>query len=78
VRLVISMLVAFQANMLTVFPLNSASAANFDQRTFTSAQKAGKVILVNFSAKWCPICTRQKEVIDKLATDPGLRGLGGL
>ena len=42
---------------------------------FEAAQKAGKPILVEVSAPWCPICKAQKPVIAKLAAEPRFKDL---
>ncbi|MDX8541981.1 thioredoxin family protein [Mesorhizobium abyssinicae] len=38
----------------------------YNQQAFEDAQKAGKPILVDISASWCPICKAQKKVLAKL------------
>lgn len=38
----------------------------YTQQAFEDAQKAGKPILVDISASWCPICKAQKQVLAKL------------
>jgi thioredoxin 1 len=41
----------------------------FDQKAFTAAQAAGRPILVEVHASWCPVCKRQRPILAKLATD---------
>lgn len=53
----------------------AAPAAPFDQATFAAAQKAGKPILVDIWASWCPTCAQQKPILDKLAADPAFKDL---
>jgi thiol-disulfide isomerase/thioredoxin len=47
----------------------AASAADnkpFDQKAFEEAQAAGKPILVEVHAPWCPICKAQAPILSKL------------
>lgn len=59
--------------VLTAFSsLASASAAlaadqmAYTQQAFDAAQKAGKPILVEITAPWCPTCKAQKQVLGQL------------
>ena len=57
----------------TVFSVPIASAADkkpFDQKAFETAQAAGKPILVEVSAPWCPICKAQAPILSRLRNDP--------
>ena len=47
----------------------------FDADAFAAAQKAGRPILVEVSAPWCPICKTQKPILAKLAQDPRFKDL---
>ncbi len=47
----------------------------FDQSAFEAAQKAGKPILVEITAPWCPVCAAQKPIIEKLRADPRFKEL---
>lgn len=47
----------------------------FTQSAFDAAQKAGKPILVDTFATWCPICARQAPIIEKLSAEPKYKGL---
>ncbi|MEP6564051.1 MAG: thioredoxin family protein [Mesorhizobium sp.] len=38
----------------------------YTQQAFDAAQKAGKPILVEITASWCPTCKAQKEVLGQL------------
>jgi thiol-disulfide isomerase/thioredoxin len=40
----------------------------FDAKAFEAAQAAGKPILVEVSAPWCPVCKVQKPILANLAT----------
>jgi thiol-disulfide isomerase/thioredoxin len=47
----------------------------FDQSAFEAAQAAGKPILVEVSASWCPICKAQAPILSRLRTDPRFKEL---
>lgn len=50
-------------------PSMAADSALYSATAFEAAQKAGKSILVEVSAPWCPICKSQKAALAKLGTD---------
>ena len=47
----------------------------FEAQAFEAAQKAGKPILVEISAPWCPVCAAQKPIIEKLRVEPRFKEL---
>jgi thioredoxin 1 len=54
-------------------PVGAAQAAThafWNQAAFTSAQNAGKSIIVDVTAPWCPTCARQRPTIAALESDP--------
>ncbi len=58
----------------------SVSAFALDKVPFTTgkfkaAQSAGKPILVDIWASWCPTCKAQGPVLEKLAAKPEYKGL---
>jgi thiol-disulfide isomerase/thioredoxin len=56
--------VAFLA-MLAVFAVGSAWAGQpYDAKSFAQAQAAGKPILVDVFAPWCPTCAKQKPILE--------------
>lgn len=66
--------------LLALTPLAFASAEAgetrvYSQAAFDAAQKAGKPILVEVSAPWCPICKTQKPILAKLSADPRFKDL---
>ena len=72
------MLLAGMTIMAATFWAAIAFAADritFDQRAFEAAQAAGKSILVDVSAPWCPTCRAQKPIIEKLSLLPEYRDL---
>ena len=63
-------------------PLAPASAAApavkfvpFTQQAFDAARAAGKPILVEVHAPWCPVCARQQSGIAAAQRDPRNKGL---
>jgi thioredoxin 1 len=65
--------------MATVLPLGSIASATeqnpFDQRAFEAAQAAGKPILVEVHAPWCPICKAQAPILARLKGEPRFKDL---
>ena len=66
--------------LAALLPLTLALPAHaepipFDADAFAAAQKAGRPILVEVSAPWCPICKTQKPILAKLAQDPRFKDL---
>jgi thiol-disulfide isomerase/thioredoxin len=47
----------------------------FDPAAFAAAQAAGKSILVDVSAPWCPTCKAQKPIVDELTSAPEAKDL---
>ena len=51
-------------------PAVSAETKKFDMKAFQAAQAAGKPIIVEVHADWCPVCTKQKPIAATLRTRP--------
>jgi thiol-disulfide isomerase/thioredoxin len=68
-RLVLSALA-----LTATLPLGSAAFAlgkkPFDAKAFEAAQAAGKPILIEVHAPWCPICKAQAPILSKLSAEP--------
>ena len=60
---------------LTCTPAPAAQTANFDRVQFNAAQQAGRPILVDIRASWCPICSAQEPIIERLAALPEYKDL---
>lgn len=60
---------------LLLAPAGFAAGTRFDQTSFKAAQDAGKTILVDVTAPWCPTCKQQRPIIESLKTDPKFGGL---
>lgn len=53
----------------------AAAGKPFDQQAFDAAQAAGKPILVDVSAPWCPVCKAQAPILSKLRGDAKYKDL---
>ena len=47
----------------------------FDKAAFEAAQKAGKSILVEVTAPWCPTCKAQAPILGELRDQPKFKDL---
>lgn len=64
------------ATVLSLGPIASAADKRpFDQKAFDAAQAAGKPILVEVSAPWCPVCKAQAPILSRLKSDPRFKEL---
>ncbi len=70
------MLQSLKSLFLTLAALGAASAAQaaeyrpFERTAFEAAQAAGKPVLVEVKAWWCPVCASQGRSIRAVAMDP--------
>lgn len=53
---------------------DAAAAEAFDHDGFEKARAAGKPILLEFHAPWCPTCRRQQPIVRELLEKPELSG----
>lgn len=44
----------------------------FSSRAFSEAQAAGRTIIVDVHADWCPTCKAQQPILDELRAEPAL------
>ena len=70
-------LTAFWAALAAFFLIVPAAAAapgwtTYNPNQFAAAQQAGRTILVDVHADWCPTCRAQKPTLNKLRADPRL------
>jgi thioredoxin 1 len=53
----------------------AADKKPFEQQAFDAAQAAGKPILVEVNAPWCPVCRAQTPILAKLRNDARFKNL---
>jgi thiol-disulfide isomerase/thioredoxin len=51
----------------------AAERTAFTEAAFAAAQEAGRPILIEVTAPWCPTCRAQKPHVDAVAADPRMR-----
>jgi len=51
---------------LVLLPLAALGRQPFDAKAFEQAQAAGKTILIDVYATWCPVCKKQQPTIGRL------------
>ena len=66
---------AFAAALMLAGTARAAAPAPFDAAAFEAAQAAGRPILVQISAPWCPICKTQKPILATLSAEPRFKDL---
>lgn len=54
-------------------PVTSAERKAFDAQAFAGFQEAGKPILVDVRADWCPTCKQQAPILSSLLASPEFR-----
>lgn len=60
---------------MTLVPAHAFQARPFDASAFEAAQAAGKPILLEVSAPWCPTCKAQKPILSSLAAKAKFKDL---
>ena len=65
-------LLAF-AGVAAFGPARAATEAPFTQAAFVAAQNAGKPILIEVHASWCPTCAKQRPILSKLWEEPAFK-----
>jgi thioredoxin len=53
----------------------AGESASFTPAGFEAAQKAGKPILVEITAPWCPTCRAQAPILNELCSEPRFKNL---
>ena len=48
----------------------AATEATYSDSAFTAAQQAGKPILIDITAPWCPTCAKQHPILSQLYATP--------
>jgi thiol-disulfide isomerase/thioredoxin len=52
--------------MLLATSIAAAAAQPFEPSAFQSAQAAGRTILVDVTAPWCPTCRQQRPILEQV------------
>ncbi|MBL8590661.1 MAG: thioredoxin family protein [Methylobacteriaceae bacterium] len=63
------------AAIVIAAPAVAFDAKPYDQKSFEAAQAAGKSILVEVHADWCPTCKAQKPILGSLAKKPEFKNV---
>jgi thioredoxin 1 len=56
----------FALAAIVTFSCGASAAQPFDPTAFKQAQTAGKTILIDVTAAWCPTCRQQKPIIQAI------------
>jgi thiol:disulfide interchange protein len=59
--------------LIAARPATAAERQPFTDAAFAAAQAAGRPILIEVTAPWCPTCRAQKPHVDAVAADPRMR-----
>lgn len=60
------MSLAFAAGVAICTPAFAFQAQPFNEKSFEAAQEAGKPILIEVTAPWCPTCKAQRPVLSDM------------
>jgi thiol-disulfide isomerase/thioredoxin len=58
---------------IAALPAAAAERQAFTDAAFEAAQAAGRPILIEVTAPWCPTCRAQKPHVDAVVADPRMR-----
>jgi thioredoxin len=59
-------LCALAAAVLLALSVVGHAGQSFDDQSFEQAQAAGKTILVDVTASWCPTCRQQRPIVEQI------------
>jgi thioredoxin 1 len=74
-RKLIFILSAVVAMSAATFSAHAAQIVNYNAKTFAAAQAAGKPILVEIHATWCPTCKAQVPILGNLEKQDKFKNL---
>jgi thioredoxin 1 len=66
---------AIPLTIAAVAPVAALDKAPFDAKAFEDAQAAGKAILVEVTAPWCPTCRAQAPILARLSGTPKFKDM---
>jgi len=72
-RLMLTGLTTLAALSMMPVAARAAERQPFTDAAFDAAQAAGRPVLVDVAAPWCPTCRAQKPHIDAMAADPRMK-----
>jgi thiol-disulfide isomerase/thioredoxin len=70
-----SVVAAVALSMVFAFAAHAAETLNYSAKAFAAAQAAGKPILVEIQAPWCPTCKAQRPILGSLEKQDKFRNL---
>ncbi len=59
-------------------PAHALSSEPYSAERLTSLQEAGKTVLVDVHAPWCPTCRRQGEILTEALTEEAFKDIAVL
>ena len=66
---------AGSAALFSGFGASALEKSAYSQAAFDAAIKAGKPVLIDVSAPWCPTCKAQAPILSELAKQPRFKNL---
>lgn len=57
---------ALLVTTIVALPSVAWAGQQFDGKAFQSSQAAGKAILVDVTAPWCPTCKQQRPIVEEI------------
>ena len=71
----ISLSLAALLTSVIAFAAQAAEKVNYDAKSFAAAQAAGRPILVEIHASWCPTCKAQEPILGSLERQDKFKNL---
>ena len=60
-------------SLLRALPARAAGREPFTDAAFDAAQAAGRAVVIEVTAPWCPVCRAQKPHVDAVMATPAMR-----